>query len=165
MVVLAESIHPATGERKLDVVVGPYWPMMLCVTYPLIFIVTFLVGRSTWGNQHIAVSVVWLLASLSLPLCLAGVACRDPGILPRYSAQPEASWRWNSQALTYRPPGSIYDSECGVVIEEFDHVCPWTGTAIGAKNMTAFKLFVSGICTMIVVDVILCAGVLAFTEQ
>jgi len=29
-----------------------------------------------------------------------------------------------------------------VVIEDYDHLCPWTGTGIGKKNMLAFKLFV-----------------------
>tara|TARA_B110000971_G_scaffold206794_1_gene230382 strand:- start:161 stop:343 length:183 start_codon:yes stop_codon:yes gene_type:complete len=51
--------------------------------------------------------------------------------------------------------GAVYDSECGCIVEEFDHVCPWTGTAIGKKNMSAFKFFVSGICVLIVVDILL----------
>ena len=45
-------------------------------------------------------------------------SCRDPGILPRYTDQPHATWRWNDQAKTYRPPGAFYDDECGVVVEE-----------------------------------------------
>jgi len=44
--------------------------------------------------------------------------CKDPGILPRYTNQPTSSWRWNDQAKTYRPPGAIYDDECGVIVEE-----------------------------------------------
>ena len=28
---------------------------------------------------------------------------------------------------------------------QYDHVCPWTGTAIGARNLRPFKLFVSGV--------------------
>lgn len=28
------------------------------------------------------------------------------------------------------------------LIEDFDHLCPWTGTGIGGKNIAAFKFFV-----------------------
>lgn len=38
----------------------------------------------------------------------------------------QSNWRWSDQANTYRPPGATYDRDCGVVIKEFDHTCPWT---------------------------------------
>eukprot|EP00520_Triparma_pacifica_P005101 CAMPEP_0118657624 /NCGR_PEP_ID=MMETSP0785-20121206/14121_1 /TAXON_ID=91992 /ORGANISM="Bolidomonas pacifica, Strain CCMP 1866" /LENGTH=84 /DNA_ID=CAMNT_0006550561 /DNA_START=146 /DNA_END=397 /DNA_ORIENTATION=- len=81
-----------------------------------------------------------------VPVSLYFTGCRDPGILPRHEVQPDSSWRWNDQAKTYRPPRAYYDDECGVVIEEFDHTCPWTGTGIGKKNMSAFKVFVTSVC-------------------
>ncbi len=28
------------------------------------------------------------------------------------------------------------------LIMDFDHVCPWTGTAIGRNNMLPFRMFV-----------------------
>lgn len=31
------------------------------------------------------------------------------------------------------------------LIYDFDHLCPWTGTAIGKGNMKAFKFFVLGV--------------------
>ena len=53
-----------------------------------------------------------------------------------------------------------YDSDCGVVIEGFDHVCPWTGTGIGARNMNAFHTFVSCLCVCLIFDVLLLVGAL-----
>ena len=32
-----------------------------------------------------------------------------------------------------------------VLIQGYDHLCPWTGTGIGEKNMCAFKMFVASI--------------------
>ena len=60
----------------------------------------------------------------------------------------------------YRPPGAQYDSDCGVVIEGFDHVCPWTGTGIGAANLGAFHTFVSCLCVCLILDVLLLVGAL-----
>ena len=102
---------------------------------------------------------------MGLCVSLFYTGCRDPGILPRMREPPADNWRWNDQAQTFRPPGAVYDSECGAVVEEFDHVCPWTGTAIGRGNMPCFKVFVSGICVMIVVDVLLVTGLFAFTDK
>ena len=31
--------------------------------------------------------------------------------------------------------------DCGVIIDDFDHTCPWTGTGIGGKNMPFFTAF------------------------
>ena len=94
---------------------------------------------------------------------LAGTSCRDPGVLRRRLEAPPVEdgkgvWRWSDQAQTYRPPLAQYDSDCGVVIEEFDHVCPWTGTAIGKRNMGAFKTF-NG---CLVVNIVVLAAVAVF---
>mgnify|MGYP002052413224 CR=1 FL=1 len=32
-------------------------------------------------------------------------------------------------------------SDCGVMVDEYDHTCPWTGTAIGGKNIKYFYGF------------------------
>mmetsp|Transcript_11932 Transcript_11932/g.28582 ORF Transcript_11932/g.28582 Transcript_11932/m.28582 type:complete len:116 (-) Transcript_11932:171-518(-) len=82
----------------------------------------------------------------------------------------EGGWFWNEQVGSYRPPGALYCRECGVrkswllehyntfvqstkfvafslqvLIQDYDHLCPWTGTGIGRKNMLAFKIFLVGI--------------------
>lgn len=214
MIVLKQITLPS-GEPRIVFVVGPFWPVLVFVTYPLIVLVSvfvyvkihdavpfFLVflwfaftlaGQSKvllfffffmLGfcfalrilpslHQHrlasINQSIHQSINSINCHLCLSQptvsaalflTGCRDPGILPRYTIQPSEKWRWNDQVKSYRPPGAIYDQECGCVVEEFDHTCPWTGTAIGKKNMPAFKCFVGGICGLIVFDIILISGVL-----
>jgi DHHC palmitoyltransferase len=59
-------------------------------------------------------------------------------------------WVWNDQVLSYRLRTATYDPECAVVIDKLDHVCPWTGTAIGSKNICSFRLF----CFFVIVNII-----------
>ena len=133
-------------KRRIDLIVGPYWPMLLCVTYPLILGVSFwtLVSAILPG-RHPLITLVWFTLTVSLIYALFGVAFRDPGILPRHRTPPSGTargeWRWNDQCQTYRPRGAIYDPDCAVVIEDFDHTCPWTGK---------FKYFVC-ICFCIII--------------
>jgi len=72
------------------------------------------------------------------------VSCRDPGLLERVVDEEagQSGWFWNEQVGSYRPPGSLYCRECKVLIKDFDHLCPWTGTGIGGGNMCYFKMFV-----------------------
>ena len=119
-------------RRKIDLVVGPYWPMLLCITYPLIFAVsTWTLVSAILPGRHPLVTLIWATLTLGLIYALFSVSFRDPGILPRHRTPPVGSgrgeWRWNDQAQTYRPRGAIYDPDCAVVIEGFDHTCPWTG--------------------------------------
>jgi hypothetical protein len=34
----------------------------------------------------------------------------------------EGGWFWNEQVGSYRPPGSLYCRECGVLIQDYDHL-------------------------------------------
>jgi hypothetical protein len=34
----------------------------------------------------------------------------------------EGGWFWNEQVGSFRPPGALYCRECGVLIEEYDHL-------------------------------------------
>lgn len=72
------------------------------------------------------------------------VSCRDPGLMERVTDEEagNAAFLWNEQVGSYRPPGAMYCRECQVLIRDYDHLCPWTGTAIGGSNMLAFKVFV-----------------------
>lgn len=54
----------------------------------------------------------------------------------------QGGWFWNEQVGSFRPPGALYCRECGVLVQDYDHLCPWTGTSIGRDNMWAFKSFV-----------------------
>ena len=126
------EIDQETGQEKkqrftrprLVCVFGPFWPMLLLITYPLIF------GVSLWTLFHaipgkpLLLQVVWGTLTVSLILALAFTSFRDPGILYRVQQPPpqeENQWRWNDQAQTYRPRNAFYDTDCGVVVEEFDH--------------------------------------------
>jgi hypothetical protein len=123
-----------TGEKqvrrftrpRLNIVVGPYWPMLCFVTYPLIF------GVSGWafymailpGKLPVMLVIFWLTCTTGLISALAFTAFRDPGILYRHDSPPpdgENSWRWSDQAQSYRPRGAYFDSDTFVIVEEFDH--------------------------------------------
>eukprot|EP00559_Dactyliosolen_fragilissimus_P001850 CAMPEP_0184865598 /NCGR_PEP_ID=MMETSP0580-20130426/18603_1 /TAXON_ID=1118495 /ORGANISM="Dactyliosolen fragilissimus" /LENGTH=466 /DNA_ID=CAMNT_0027364871 /DNA_START=27 /DNA_END=1427 /DNA_ORIENTATION=- len=172
------------ATRKISLIVGPYWPMMLFVTYPIILFVTFLTAKNAIFKQggglykhSLPLTIVWCALSLGLCYSLFSVSCRDPGILLRHHNPPPSpptsscihdsssykqqqqysrgTWRWNDKAQTYKPPGAFYDTDCAVVIEDFDHTCPWTGTAIGKKNMPAFQAFIALVFICLVMDMVL----------
>eukprot|EP00565_Helicotheca_tamesis_P007378 CAMPEP_0185727030 /NCGR_PEP_ID=MMETSP1171-20130828/2831_1 /TAXON_ID=374046 /ORGANISM="Helicotheca tamensis, Strain CCMP826" /LENGTH=331 /DNA_ID=CAMNT_0028395501 /DNA_START=150 /DNA_END=1145 /DNA_ORIENTATION=+ len=145
-------------KNKIEIVVGPYWPFMMCVTYPLIFGVSGLTAVKAIPGKHPIFIAAWSACTFGLIYSLFSVGCRDPGILTRHRSPPHASWRWNDQAQTYRPRRAVYDTDCACVIEEFDHTCPWTGTGIGKKNMTAFQSFVALIFICLIMDILLLTG-------
>lgn len=153
MIILAqrmEEFHDqATGTTarrpRLLWVVGPYWMVFLCVTLPIFSLLSFWTAYTNILDKSLPVLITWAICTGGLFLSLFMVSCRDPGILYRHAEPPtgdEEDWRWNDQALTYRPVGAKYDPDCAVVIEQFDHTCPWTGTAIGKRNMLWFRVFV-----------------------
>ncbi|GKY99238.1 hypothetical protein MPSEU_000879100 [Mayamaea pseudoterrestris] len=167
------QIDPETGERKvlrytrprLDCVVGPYWPMLVLITYPLIFGVSgwVFVSKVCKGLLNPALALAWVVLTIGLIMALALTGCRDPGILYRHDEPPpdlENTWRWNDQALSYRPRNAVYDPDTAVIVQDFDHTCPWTGTAIGGKNMLAFQFFVALVFLMLMLDIFLLTGVL-----
>ena len=158
--VAAPSAGGARRMTELQCVVGPFWPFTLLVTYPLIFCVSGAVAFAVLPDHAVATRVVWACGVLALVVALSCTACRDPGVLRRHPEKPGAAWRWNDQARTYRPPESVYDEDLGVVVTGFDHVCPWTGTGIGEKNLCAFHCFVSLLCVCIIFDVLLVMKVL-----
>ena len=130
------------------VVAGPYWPCCMFVTLPLIIGLSgltlyFCILREgsilpQWAAYIYIPLIVLTVCSLFM------VSCRNPGLLERRTEQDTAtnSFLWNEQVQSYRPPDALYCRECQVLIEDYDHLCPWTGTGIGGGNMLAFKLFV-----------------------
>lgn len=184
------------SKRQIDLIVGPYWPMMMFVTYPLILIVSGLTAfKAVFVPPYNTILViVWSAMTFGLCFSLFNVAFKDPGILPKYKQIPEdgigngkkvTTWRWLDIAQSYVPrgmsrsslwhhnnnyflfiyilmishflfnQGAIYDPDCAVVVEEFDHTCPWTGTAIGKKNMLAFQCFIGFLFSCLILDIIL----------
>ena len=65
-----------------------------------------------------------------LLVALALTGCRNPGIVRRWPEKPPNCdhWYWSDQVGTFRPPKSQFDGDCGLIIEEFDHTCPWCVT-------------------------------------
>lgn len=164
-----EVVSRKVSKRQIDLIVGPYWPMMMFVTYPLILGVSGLTAFKAIfvPNFNILLVVVWSSFTFGLCFSLFSVAFRDPGILPKYKEIPNAadeggdtrskktSWRWIDSAQSYAPRGASYDPDCAVIVEEFDHTCPWTGTAIGKNNMLAFQCFIGFLFACLIFDIIL----------
>ena len=165
---------------------GPFWPMLAFVTYPLIFGVSGWCYVSKVSKMEVIIQLAWFIMTLFLILSLALTSFRNPGIWLRHSEKESPNWIWNEQARTWRPRKARYDSECGCVIEDFDHTCPWTGmylrlcemfiiqmyqlnslyavvvvgTAIGKGNMKAFHSFVGSVFLCLLIDVLLLSGTL-----
>mmetsp|Transcript_65513 Transcript_65513/g.112619 ORF Transcript_65513/g.112619 Transcript_65513/m.112619 type:complete len:154 (-) Transcript_65513:91-552(-) len=104
------------------------------------------------GDVPIDLSGVYLL-SCHVSSLRAGMG----GIVRRYTEEPPntTGWRWSDQAQSFRPRTSRYDRDCGLVIDEFDHTCPWTGTGIGRDNMIYFQVFTSCVCGCLIFNIIL----------
>jgi hypothetical protein len=120
---------------RLDCVVGPYWPMMAFVTYPLIL------GVSGWtlfskiipGRLSFLMVFGWAALTIGLITALAFTACCDPGIQYKHHKPPsqhENQWRWTDRAHSYRPRNAFYDVDTGVIVEGFDHTYVLTPDAI-----------------------------------
>ena len=104
-------------------------------------------GISLSFAAQVWVQVVYACIVAFTFAALLSTATRNPGMLPRFDAVPECAmaWTWNDQAKTYKPPGSRYCNWCDATFLDFDHTCPWTGTAIAKGNMGSFKCFVGSI--------------------
>jgi hypothetical protein len=73
---------------------------------------------ATWVLALYYPAVLFTLVSL------ACVSCRDPGLMERVTDEEagEGGWFWNEQVGSYRPPGALYCRECGVLIQDYDHL-------------------------------------------
>uniref|UniRef100_A0A7S4JBP6 Palmitoyltransferase n=1 Tax=Odontella aurita TaxID=265563 RepID=A0A7S4JBP6_9STRA len=146
------------------VIAGPCWPFCTFITLPLIVVLSGLVSYFVVLNRESPLP--WWFAFIYFPilgltlLALFCVSCRDPGLLERVTDEEagHGGWFWNEQVGSFRPPGAMYCRECKVLIQDYDHLCPWTGTGIGKGNMLAFKVFV----VMVNVLCYLSIGVVAF---
>lgn len=130
------------------VVAGPCWPFCMGVTVPMILGISslvsyFLILKEDSKLPSWIVFLYFPCIALTL-MALFCVSCRNPGLMERVTDEEagEGGWFWNEQVGSFRPPGALYCRECGVLIQDYDHLCPWTGTGIGGGNMLAFKVFV-----------------------
>lgn len=132
-------------KREIQFIVGPFWPMLLGITYPLIFGVSTLTIFIGLPGRVWYIQVGWTVLTVLLIRALFNTGFRDPGILARHKDPPKKSedeeeeddiprrrigfrwgteggpWTWSEQAQSYRPRNASYDPDCAVVVEEFDH--------------------------------------------
>jgi DHHC palmitoyltransferase len=143
------------------VIAGPCWPFCMFVTLPLILAVSGAVAYfmiiSSESPLPLWVAYIYFPVLGFVLASLFCVSCQDPGLMERVTDEEagEGGWFWNEQVGSFRPPGSLYCRECGVLIQDYDHLCPWTGTGIGRRNMMAFKLFVVGVNVLCYFSIIL----------
>jgi hypothetical protein len=133
-------------KREIQLIVGPFWPMLLFITYPLIFGVSFFTLKNAIPGKPLPLQLVWGVLTFQLIRSLFNTGFRDPGIMKRCKSPPSpqnntldsdedeprvrvafrrqaqsGTWRWSDQAQSYRPRNSMYDPDCKCIIEEFDH--------------------------------------------
>lgn len=42
----------------------------------------------------------------------------------------ESGWFYNAQVGSFRPPGALYCRECGVLIQDYDHLYVFTNSSL-----------------------------------
>ena len=129
------------------IVAGPCWPFCTFVTLPLIVGISGMVGYFMiykTGLPWWFIFIYYLVVVFVLGVLFC-TSCRDPGLMERVTDEEAAEngWFWNEQVGSYRPAGAMYCRECKALVYDYDHVCPWTGTAIGKGNMRQFKYLFS----------------------
>jgi len=130
------------------VMAGPCWPFCTFVTFPLIcglsaLVIYFLILQERAKLPFWLVFIYLPVVAFTL-ISLFGVSCRNPGLLVRVTDDEagQGGWLWNEQVGSFRPEDALYCRECKAVIQDFDHLCPWTGTGIGKGNMGCFRAFI-----------------------
>jgi hypothetical protein len=136
-------------------VFGPCWIMTL-VTASLIVIVPFSLFYSMKGEIQTSTILYMSLWTLATLFMLFLTSCTNPGIYPIVRNVPEDTqerWAYCKSTDSFRPVGVIFDQECGVLIRDVDHFCPWVGTTVAKGNIYRFFGFVGmlvlTICWMI----------------
>jgi hypothetical protein len=134
MVILKERVVYETNgkgekvpKRVLDCIVGPYWPMLVFVTCPLVLGVSYWTAKRAIfvPGVHPWVVCTWIVLTVGLCLALFWVSCSDPGILPKHHVVPSfldggsseggrggassssLNWRWNDHVQSYVPRGAF----------------------------------------------------------
>jgi len=119
----------AKGDGTPMVIAGPCWPFCCFVTLPLILGASGAV--SYWLILRDNAALPLWVAYIYFPVlgfvlaALFSVSCQDPGLMERVTDEEagEGGWFWNEQVGSYRPPGALYCRECGVLIQDYDHLC------------------------------------------
>ena len=148
-------------QREPWLIVGPYWPFCLALTTSLMVLVPVVIVVVFWSVLPWYCKGPFLGLQLVALAALVSVGCRNPGLVPHLSNEPEESvngdrkhkWVFNDLTGGWRPRGAQYDRDVNAVVQDFDHVCPFTGTAIGGGNLKCFYCFVGMVQALIWVSV------------
>jgi hypothetical protein len=107
----------------------------MLLVFPLTTLLIFWRTVPLWASYTILIVTCCTIASLAV------LGCKNPGIAPRRVEKPSVGpaalqkWLWNDQASTWRGQNDSYSQEMNVVLQDVDHICPFTGTAIARRNM------------------------------
>jgi len=130
------------GETpRLLCVVGPYWPMMMCITTPLILAPCVGVVIYAWPFVHYGVIIGFCCFAAFTLTALWCTACSNPGLVPRYEERPphaDSNWSWNDQTRTFRPRTARYVDDCGVLVDRcaLHWLCGscWLAAALASRS-------------------------------
>jgi hypothetical protein len=156
MTILWKTYPKDDTKPRIRLMAGPFWFVTIFVTIPVVSGISFFIFfRYVLGCFPVYITILWGVALALCLLSLVRASTMDPGIPFRYHESPQEGWIWNDQAKSYRSPTAKYVTACAVLVEGYDHVCPWVGTAIGANNMLWFRRFVWMIGICLIMDVVL----------
>lgn len=125
--------------KKRRLVLGPYWHFLLVTIIVVASVCVMVYGFVVPVDCKIERVVGLTLTVLTLTSLLC-TALNDPGIFPRYSKPLGPSWTFSEYAQSHRPPGVIFCQQCQVLIEDYNHFCPWSGIVIGKGNEVYFQV-------------------------
>ncbi|KAJ8607370.1 hypothetical protein CTAYLR_010772 [Chrysophaeum taylorii] len=142
--------------KKRRMLLGPYWHFLL-VTLVVIAAVSVMIYAFVVPAEDEIERVIGLTVTM---LAVSGLLCTaltDPGIFPRYSKPLVENWTYSEYAQSYRPPGVIFCQQSQVLIEDYNHFCPWSGTVIGKGNEAYFQVFIVAIVVAFLYDLLVIA--------
>lgn len=139
------------GERRL--VLGPYWHFLL-VTLVMLAAINTIIYVVVLPAAYEIERVIGLSLAILAILSLICTAVTDPGVFPRYSRPLADDWTYSEYAQSFRPPGVVYCQQSHLLIEDYNHFCPWSGTVIGKGNEVYFQVFISAIILSLIFDVL-----------
>lgn len=140
-VVLERSDPETYGGSEIILVVGPHWPFAITFTVTMLLVFPLTTLLIFWRTVPLWASYTILIVTCCTIASLAVLGCKNPGIAPRRVEKPSVGpaalqkWLWNDQASTWRGQNDSYSQEMNVVLQDVDHICPFTGTAIARRNM------------------------------
>lgn len=146
----------STDGEKHRLYIGPYWHFLL-LTLALLVCIASLIYLKVVPASWVAIRIVGVALAVLSIVSLVCTAVADPGIFPRYFKRLEPDWTYSEYAHSFRPPGTIFCQECQVLIEDYNHFCPWSGTAIGKGNEPFFHVFLTSLLASLVYDLVVIA--------